>query len=40
MKLTWTKTAWEDYLHWQSVDKKKIKRINELIKAIFRDPFN
>ena len=39
MKLTWTKTAWEDYLYWQSADKKKLKRINELIKATFRDPF-
>lgn len=40
MKITWTKTAWEDYLYWQSVDKKKLKRINELIKATLRDSFN
>lgn len=39
MRITWTSTAWEDYLYWQSTDKKKLKRINELIKATLRDPF-
>lgn len=39
MKITWTKTAWNDYLFWQSTDKKKVQRINELIKATLRDPF-
>lgn len=38
MKLTWTQTAWDDYLFWQKTDKKKVKRINELIKATLRDP--
>ncbi len=40
MKITWTKTAWKDYVYWQSTNKKKLKRINELIKAILRDPFS
>lgn len=31
--------AWEDYLHWQKVDRRKIERINGLIKAITRTPF-
>ena len=31
--------AWEDYLYWQSQDKKVLKRINLLIKDISRDPF-
>lgn len=31
--------AWEDYLYWQEVDKKIIKRINKLIKEIERTPF-
>ncbi|KOR28725.1 hypothetical protein TI05_16370 [Achromatium sp. WMS3] len=31
--------AWEDYLHWQKIDKAKFKRINQLIKDIQRDPF-
>ena len=39
MKITLTLTAWEDYLYWQSIDKSKLKRINELIKAITREPF-
>lgn len=39
MRIVWTKTAWLDYLYWQSADKKKLKRINELVKAILRDPF-
>jgi len=28
-----------DYLHWQKADPKRLKRINELIRAIQRDPF-
>ena len=32
MKITSTKTVWEDYLYWQKQDKQKLKRINELIK--------
>ncbi|TKB99231.1 Txe/YoeB family addiction module toxin [Pedobacter cryophilus] len=39
MKITWTKTAWEDYIFWQVTDKQKLKRINELIKNTLRDPF-
>lgn len=39
MNLTWSESAWEDYLYWQQTDKKIVKRINELIKAIKRDHF-
>jgi len=39
MRIVWTLTAWKDYLYWQSIDKKKLKRINELIKAALREPF-
>lgn len=39
MILMWAEHAWDDYLYWQEVDKKKIKRINELIKDIKRSPF-
>lgn len=35
--LGWDKSGWEDYLHWQSTDKKILKRINILIKASVRD---
>ncbi|WP_421871622.1 Txe/YoeB family addiction module toxin [Marinoscillum sp.] len=31
--------AWEDYLYWQSHDKKTLKRVNELIKQCQRTPF-
>jgi toxin YoeB len=34
-----TSDAWDDYLYWQSQDKKTLKRINELIKAAQRTPF-
>lgn len=39
MKLVFAEQAWEDYLYWQKTDKKTLKRINTLIKAISRDPF-
>jgi toxin YoeB len=39
MIICWTPTAWEQYLYWQSNDKKKLKRINELIKQTLREPF-
>jgi toxin YoeB len=37
--IAWAETAWEDYLYWQSHDKKVLKRINALIKEISRQPF-
>ena len=33
----WSDDAWEDYLYWQSQDKKIVKRINLLIKDIERN---
>lgn len=39
-ELKWDFDAWEDYLYWQSQDKKILKRINQLIKDMRRDPFN
>lgn len=38
MKLTFSTTAWEQYLYWQTTDKKILKRINLLIKEIKRTP--
>lgn len=40
MKLIFVDESWEDYLYWQKTDKKKLKRINELIKDISRNPFD
>lgn len=37
--LTFTPAAWEDYIYWQSQDKKTLKRINELIRDVMRTPF-
>lgn len=38
-KLAWTDDAWSDYLYWQTQDKKTLKRINRLIEATLRVPF-
>jgi len=38
MKLIWAEDAWGDYLHWQTHDKKLLKRINSLLKDIQRHP--
>jgi toxin YoeB len=40
MKKLWEDTAWEDYLYWQTNDKKILKKINTLIKSCERTPFN
>ena len=39
MKLIFSELAWEDYLYWQKRNKKILRRINALIKAIQRTPF-
>lgn len=36
MKKNWFDKAWEDYLYWQSQDKKTLKRINQLLKDVER----
>ncbi|WP_439287313.1 Txe/YoeB family addiction module toxin [Lonepinella sp. BR2357] len=38
-KKVFTDSCWQDYLYWQTTDKKILKRINELIKDIERTPF-
>ncbi len=38
MKVIFLSTGWEDYLYWQQVDKKMLKKINALIKDISRTP--
>ena len=40
MQKSWYDKAWNDYLYWQSQDKKTLKRINQLIRDTERDPFN
>ena len=36
---SWDDEAWEDYLFWQTRDKKTLKRINALLKDIDRNGF-
>jgi len=37
--LAWTSKAWEDYVYWQTHDKRKCQRINALIRTALRTPF-
>ena len=39
MKKIWFDEAWEEYLYWQTQDKKMLKRVNALIKDIRRSAF-
>ena len=38
-KLAWASKAWQDYIYWQSQDKKTLKRINRLIQDTLSNPF-
>ena len=40
MRLIFSHKAWDDYLYWQINDKQILKKINQLIKNIKRDPFD
>ena len=39
MKKIWSDKAWDDYLYWQTQDKKILKRVNQLVKDIERNNF-
>lgn len=39
-KLTFAENAWEEYLYWQTQDRKTLKKINSLLKDIIRHPFD
>ena len=39
-KFLFTEDAWEDYLYWQTQDKKILKRINQLLQDIERNGYN
>ncbi len=40
MRKVWFDEAWEDYIYWQTQDKKTLKRINILLKDIERGNFD
>ncbi len=39
MRLAWYEDTWNDYVWWQTQDRKTLKRINALIKDVQRLPF-
>ena len=39
MRKLWTDRAWADYLYWQEQNKKILKKVNNLIKDIERNPY-
>lgn len=38
MNIQFSSRGWDDSLHWQRTDKKMVKRINDLLKDISRNP--
>jgi len=40
MKVIWFEEAWEDYLCWQSEDRKTLKRINLLLQDATRNGYS
>lgn len=38
--LTFSEKAWQDYLYWQTQDKKTLKRINQLLQDIERNGYS
>jgi len=39
-KIIFTESAFAEYMEWQNIDKKMLKRINLLLKEICRTPFS
>ncbi len=40
MRIVFVPQGWEDYTHWQRVDRTLVRRINRLIDDAARDPFS
>ncbi|GHU55576.1 Txe/YoeB family addiction module toxin [Clostridia bacterium] len=40
MNKLWHDKAWEDYLYWQTQDKKTLRKVNILLKDIERNGYN
>lgn len=40
MKITFAEITWNQYIEWQTQDKKTLKKINALLKDIQRNPFD
>ena len=39
MKTVWFEEAWDDYVYWQTQDKKTLKRINHLLQDTMRNSY-
>ena len=39
MKKIWSDGAWDDYLYWQKENRNILKKLNQLIRDIERNPF-
>ncbi|CAI8352588.1 MAG: Toxin YoeB [Polaribacter sp. SA4-10] len=39
MKYVFVDESWDDYLYWQKINEKRLKRINLLLKDISRQPY-
>ena len=39
MKKLWTDRGWDDYLYWQTQDKKTLRKVNQLIADIERSEY-
>ena len=40
MQLIFSEQSWEEYLYWQTTDRKILTRINTLIRDIQKEPFS
>ena len=40
MKKVWHDKAWQEYVGWQTEDRKTLRRINDILKDIDRQPFS
>lgn len=40
MILAWTEEGWEDYRHWVTKDRAMLKRVNRVLAAALRDPYD
>ena len=39
MRILWEDRAWFDYMYWQGQDRKTLKKINNIITDIMRNPY-
>jgi toxin YoeB len=40
MQKLWTDRAWNDYLFWQTQDKRTLKRVNQIIRDVERNGYD